>query len=163
MVEERRYPQLSTSHTSRRSNDVPIPNKQSNHVYQTATKTYNKRARLKPSATNHESWQLRPSMRSACLMLHAEVPPEGSFSALAIPDRATHVDCVLEKQAKRYARISRFSSRKLRNNCRNLGVSMASCFLLGEGGPSLVGFVMLVKGMSDCWPLNITLERFYSS
>jgi hypothetical protein len=32
-------------------------------------------------------------------MLHAEVPPEGSFLALTIPNPATQVDCVLEKQA----------------------------------------------------------------
>jgi len=32
-------------------------------------------------------------------MLHAEVPPEGSFLAPAIPNRAAYGDCVLEKQA----------------------------------------------------------------
>ena len=58
---------------------------------------------------------------SACLMLHAEVPPGGSFLVLTIPNPATQVDCVLEKQANITREYLGFSHKAGANKCRNLG------------------------------------------
>jgi len=62
------------------------------HVYQRLLNIQQKSLYTR-QRTTHEAWHVK----HACLMLHAEVPPGGSFLVLAIPNRAAHGDGVLEK------------------------------------------------------------------